>query len=229
MPESVRRRSRRFLRSKWAVLAGIVAVAACLLFVFRGLWLLPFGDFLVYEDRLHRADVIHVIAGEDNRTDHAIQLYKRGLGDRLFFTGGWCENHGYNHGEYGKARAIAQGVPQAAIAFDDSSVISTYMEAEKLRDWIARSATPVRSVIVVSDPFHMRRARWAFKRVLGERIEVQMSPVPFSQTPYHRQWWKDPLSRIYVREEYGKLFYYVLRYQISSGKFRDWLASKDKK
>jgi len=36
------------------------------------------GDFLVVEDDLRPADVIHIIAGDDYRTDYAIQLYQQG-------------------------------------------------------------------------------------------------------------------------------------------------------
>ena len=51
-------------------------------------WLLLIGDFLIVQDSLQPATVIHVIAGEDYRTDYAIQLYKEGYGKTLFFTGG---------------------------------------------------------------------------------------------------------------------------------------------
>jgi hypothetical protein len=74
-----------------------------------------------------------------------------------------------------------------------------------------------RSVVVVSDPFHMRRARWAFRKVLNDRIELQMAPVPFELTPYQRTWRTDPESRSYVREEYEKFIYYIARYQLRLG------------
>lgn len=224
----MRSRLGRFFRSRRGILIGAAALAAILLFALRHQWLLAMGDFLIVRDTLKPADVIHVIAGEDYRTDYAIELYKRGLGKTLFFTGGWCNEHRYHHGEHGRERSLAQGVPSEAIASDDSSVTSTYAEAERLGDWIARSPGPVRSVIVVSDPFHMRRARWAFKRVLGKRIEVRMAPVPFEMTPLTRRWWVGWRGRNEVRDEYEKLVYYVLRYQITRGKLRDWLASMDR-
>ena len=185
------------------------------------------GDFLFMQDTLHPADVIHVIAGEDYRTDYAVRLYEQGFGKTLFFTGGWCEIHLYRHGEHAKERSLAQGVPFSAIAFDDSKVMSTYMEAERLKEWIAQSPDPVRSVIVVSDPFHMRRASWAYRKVLGDDVEVQLAPVPFGLTPYQRTWWKDWQSRQNVRDEYSKFVYYLFRYQYSWGFLRDWLASLD--
>jgi uncharacterized SAM-binding protein YcdF (DUF218 family) len=223
----MRRQISHLFRSKKRILISVVVLAGILIFIFRVRLLLSLGDFLVLQDNLHSADVIHVIAGEDYRTDYAIQLYKQGYGNEIFFTGGWCRRHRYNHGEHGRALAMAQGIPGHAIAFDDASVTSTYMEAIKLKEWIDHKRTPIHSVIVVSDPFHMRRALWAYKKVLGDDIEVQMAPVPFEWTPYRRYWWKDYASRKFVREEYGKYVYYVLRYKISRGKFRDWLAAMD--
>lgn len=181
----------------------------------REQWLMLIGNLLVISDSLHPADVIHVIAGEDYRTDYAIQLYKQGLAKTLFFTGGWCEIHLYRHGEHGEETAVSQGVPLYAIAFDDSTVISTYMEAERLKEWIAHSPYAVRSVIVVSDPVHMRRAHWVYQKVLGDSIKLQMAPVPFDLRPYQRMWWKDQKSRQNVQEEYSKFIYYLFRYEYS--------------
>ena len=114
-----------------------------------------------------------------------------------------------------------------AIASDEAKVTSTYMEAERLKEWIAHSSPSVQSIIVVSDPFHMRRAQWIYQKVFGDNIQIRMAPVPFDRTPYQREWWKDSQSRGYVREEYSKLIYYLLRYQYSWGAFREWLASWD--
>jgi uncharacterized SAM-binding protein YcdF (DUF218 family) len=226
--EKIRRLIFHLSHSKKKILISLVVLGGIVLFVFRERWLLYLGDYLVLQDHLHAAEVIHVIAGEDYRTDYAIQLYKQGYGEMLFFTGGWCVYHHYKHGEHAEARSLAQGIPMNAIAFDDSSVTSTYTEAEKLKEWIAHSPKPIHSVIVVSDPFHMRRARWTYKKVLGGNIEVQMAPVPFEWTSYRRRWWTDQASRRYVREEYEKYGYYILRYQISTGKFHDWLVSMDR-
>jgi len=212
-------------RSKTKTLIGLFGLVTVLLF--HESWLQFIGDALVVEDALQPADVIHVIAGEDDRTDYAIQLYKKGYGKTLFFTGGWCEIHLYPHGEHARERAISQGVTSDAIAFDDSTVTSTYAEAERLKEWILRSPQPVHSVIVVSDPFHMRRARWTYQKVFGSQVRALMAPVPFELTPYQRTWWKDPESRTYVQEEYSKLVYYLFRYQYSRGVLQDWLASFD--
>lgn len=217
------------MRFKKVILVpGLFLVAiACALFLFREPVLLAIGNYLIIEDDLSPADVIHVIAGEDYRTDHAIQLYQLGYAKQIFFTGGWCTFHNYYHGRHGLERALSQGVPEQALAYDDTPVTSTYDEALRLKAYLDASPSPVNSVIVVSDPFHMRRARWTYRRVLGEGIAVRMAPVPFEQTPYWQRWWEDGKSSVYVKDEYLKFFYYVVRYQLRWGPLKDWLASFD--
>lgn len=208
----------------------LVALAALGLFLilFREQWLLLIGNYLIVNDTLQPADVIHVIAGENYRLDYAIQLYQRGYGRKIFLTGGgWCAHAQVNHSIEWKGRATARGVPEDDIVIDEGKIISTYDEVEWLKIWIEQSQVPIRSVIVVSDPFHMRRARWTYEKVLGDSVEVQMAPVPFELTSYERAWWKDEEGRSYVRREYLKYVYYILRYQLSSGMFQEWLISLD--
>jgi len=212
---------------KYLVVPVVLLLLGAILFVFGESIALAAGDFLVIRDDLWPADVIHIIAGEDDRTDYAIQLYKQGYGRQIFFTGGWCTFHGYYHGQHGAERAAAQGVEPASITFDDSRVISTYDEVVLLKEFIAESQTPIRSVIVVSDPYHMRRARWTTQAVLGSETRVQMAPVPFEMSRYRRRWWTDAASRQYVRDEYLKIFYYLARYGWGIRPLSHWLAALD--
>lgn len=190
--------------------------------------LLFIGDFLVIQDKLQPADVIHVIAGPDYRSDYGIQLYQHGYGKQIFFTGGWCKFHNYFHGQHAKERSIEQGVPVEAIAINDSQVTSTYSEVVKLKEFIDQSQVPIHSVIVVSDPHHMKRARWTYRQVLGDQISLEMAPVPFKLSPYQRRWWTDKESLQMVWNEYRKFVYYYVRYRLSWGPIRDWLASLDR-
>ena len=208
--------------------AAAVVVLGVALFLAREPILLAIGDFLVVQDQLHPADVIHVIAGADDRTDYAIQLYKQGYGKVILFTGGWCRFHNLYHGQHGRELALQQGVPPEAIAIDESLVTSTYAEVARLQEFIARSEAPVRSVIVVSDPYHMRRARWTYQHLLGDQIGIQMAPVPFGLSSYLRRWWTDGATRQYVKDEYVKAAYYYARYQWGGGPLHEWLVSLDK-
>jgi uncharacterized SAM-binding protein YcdF (DUF218 family) len=183
--------------------------------------LLAVGSVLVVRDDLSPADVIHVISGPNYRVDYGIRLYQQGYGRQLFFTG-----RGYQ-AYRDKERAVAQGVPSQAVVADGSWVTSTYSEAVRLKEFIARSATPIRSVIISSDAYHMRRARWAYRQVLGDQVHLQMAPVPFEWSPFQRQWWNDRRSRQRVLEEYLKITYYYARYKFGWGPVGRWLASLD--
>jgi uncharacterized SAM-binding protein YcdF (DUF218 family) len=186
------------------------------------------GDFLVLQDRLERADIIHVIAGPDYRTDYGIFLYKKGLAKQIFFTGGICSGHDLSHAQRCKQRALCQGVPSDAIAIDESMVNSTFSEGERFKAYIAQSQTPVHSVIVVSDQYHMRRALWTYRQLLNNNLSIFMAPVPFDESPHKRRWWQNDLTRQYVRNEYFKIVYYFARYKLAFGPIKGWLASFDR-
>jgi len=182
------------------------------------------GKFLVVKDNLYPADAIHVIAGDDYRTEYAIQLYQQGFARKIFFTGGWCTQHGYYHGEHGLQIALAEGIPVEDIAYDDTAVLSTFDETILLKNYLDSNLPSAQSVIVVSDPFHMRRARWTNQMVFGNQLKMIMQPVPFDQTPFKQQWWTDSPSRAYVRDEYTKMIYYLFRYKLGW----NWLSFFDK-
>jgi uncharacterized SAM-binding protein YcdF (DUF218 family) len=184
--------------------------------------LLAVGDFLVVEDEIVPADVIHVLSGPYYRVDYGAQLYEQGYGKQLFLTGRGRQ------ADFDKRRAMRRGVPSEAITTDGTWVTSTYSEAVRLQAFIDASETPVRSVIVVSDAYHMRRARWAYQRVLGDQVQVQMAPVPFESSPFQREWWTHRRSFMRVVEEYLKLVYYYARYKVFRGPIQEWLASLDR-
>jgi len=206
------------------VIAGLVVLTiavSMLLFkdqVFHGI-----GGYLLVEDEFSPVDILHVVAGEDYRTDYAIDLYQQGLANTLFFTGGICQHHGYDHSEHGMQLSLARDVPQEALASDSTPVMSTYDEAVLLKKYIDENQLPKKSVLVVSDPFHMRRAHWTYERVLGDGIKVLMAPVPFKRLSYKDDWWTDPGAQRYILDEYTKMVYYFLRYQLSW----KWLARFD--
>lgn len=210
------------------VLVAAIAASGATLYASREAVYQAVGAYLTVEDPLRRVDVIQVISGPDHRADYAIDLFKRGYGDVIFFTGGWCDTIQGIHAERGRQRALAQGIPAAAIVADATQVTSTYAEAERLKVYLDQRATPVKSVMLVSDSYHMRRARWAYRQVLGDEIELLMAPVPFERSPFAQRWWEDPLSAQMVKEEYLKFAYYVARYQLSFGPVRDWLATLDR-
>jgi uncharacterized SAM-binding protein YcdF (DUF218 family) len=209
-------------RAKYIVPISMVVISLGLipLLSYRAV-LQAMGDFLVVEDELYPADLIHVISGPDQRIDHGVRLYQQGYGRQLFFTGAGSQ------AQRAKVRAVMRGVPPSAVAIDRSRVGSTYSEALRLQEFITQSEAPIRSVILVSDAYHMRRSRWTYREVLGDQIALQMAPVPFEESQHTPYWWTFGPSRRMVVAEYLKLAFYLARYRFSRGIVQEWLTVLD--
>jgi len=202
-------------------LAAVVLIPA-MLYLGRHPLLLAIGDFLIIQDELRPADTIHVISGPDERPEYGIELYLQGYGQRLFFTGS-----GYQ-AEDAYWLSLRRGVPESAVTADSSAVTSTYSEAVRLQAFIAQSRAPIRSVILVSDPYHMRRALWTYQRVVGPGVTFQAAPLAFELSRYRREWWRHPTSLDMVSSEYLKMAYYRVTYALAWGTTKEWLMSLDK-
>ena len=73
---------------------------------------------------------------------------------------------------------VAQGARPAYLQPEQSWASSTYEEALELKQFLDGHPA-LRSVILVSSPYNMRRAKWTFEQVLGRRVTWQYATVPF--------------------------------------------------
>jgi uncharacterized SAM-binding protein YcdF (DUF218 family) len=203
----------------------IVVLAAVLFFPVLNL----IGDYLIVPDSLEKVDLITAVSGPEYRIVYAADLYKKGLAKTLFFTGGYSEKNQRYEAAWSEYLATINGVPEEAIQTDDATVISTYQEAVELKKYIdAHPEGNYKVVTVVTDPYHTRRAKWAYEKVFGSQVQIRMAPVPFAQTGYSKKWWTSSKTIKMVSEEYFKLAFYKLRYQVATGSFQKWLSQFDK-
>ena len=202
----------------------LLFVPFCLILVF----LQPIGDYLIVQDELQRTDLVAAVSGPEYRIIYAAELYTKGLAGTVFFTGGYSENNQRVEAAWSKYVATTHGVPDEAIATNDTAVLTTHDEAVLLKEYIDAHSDQIHTVTVVTDPYHSRRARWIYQKVLGPDIKVYMAPVPRTRTGFAKLWWTDAKSRQLVFQEYFKLIFYYFRYQASSGSFQDWLSQFDK-
>jgi uncharacterized SAM-binding protein YcdF (DUF218 family) len=186
------------------------------------------GDYLIVTDSLEKADLITASSGPEYRILYAVDLYKKGLGKKLFFTGGYSDKNQRYEAAWSKYLATSNGVPEEAIQTDDTTVVSTYQEAVALKQFIDAHPDDYKIVTVVTDPYHTRRAKWAYEKVFGDQVQIRMAPVPFAQAGYSKKWWTSAKTIQMVTEEYFKLGFYKLRYQIATGVFQKWLSKFDK-
>jgi uncharacterized SAM-binding protein YcdF (DUF218 family) len=86
---------------------------------------------------------------------------------------------------------------------------TTYEDALFARDIMLQNNFT--SAIVVSSPYHMRRAAWLFGKVFkNDDITLLYSPVENSWFK-PEQWWTDGRKIHAVMDEYAKFVYYLFK------------------
>ena len=207
------------LRRRVAVRA-IVAAASC--FVVLALLATPAAEFLIVRAEPARAEVVLVLSGAsvyDERLRHGISVFREGRARALVLTndglrGRWSRRRQANltSVERAKDALIDAGIPQERLVLLEPRVTSTYDEAETVRGYVEQSG--VKRILVVTSPYHSRRALWVFRRVL-EPLGVQVgieSPLPGEQSPLPGRWWLSRLGWHSVAIEYVKLVYYRVKH-----------------
>ncbi|MBI4596990.1 MAG: YdcF family protein [Candidatus Omnitrophica bacterium] len=197
--------------------AAATALAAIL--VYLVLFQSPFvwwtAEPLRMEQAPRRAEAIVVFAGGvgesgkagggyQERVKHAVDLYAQGLAPRMIFSSGYT--FVFREAEVMRDLAVTLGVPEEAILLETRAA-NTHENAAFvsaiLRDHGWRSA------LLVSSPYHMRRAMLSLRRTAPE-LAVTPSPVPHSQFYAHSK--GASLEQIRgILQEYASIVYYVLR------------------
>jgi uncharacterized SAM-binding protein YcdF (DUF218 family) len=107
-----------------------------------------------------------------------------------------------------KIEAVWQGVPEERILRAPGTHETTYEEALAVRQLAEERG--FRSLLVVSDPYHLRRARMCFRDALrATGVTVSVQPVNPSWYDPER-WWQDNDSLRETWTEYLKLALYVV-------------------
>jgi uncharacterized SAM-binding protein YcdF (DUF218 family) len=185
-------------RGRWTALAVLLALGA----VFTD----EPARWLVARDAPQSADAAIVLAGDPDyeRTKTAARLVLGGRVQLLVLTGG--EPGPGDSAESLREVALRAGVPAARIRMEQVSH-STHESLEAVRAILEREG--VRCAIVVTSPYHQRRAAWAARRSLPGIATFSHPAEPSAWAP--DGWWKTPRGRRIVFGEYAKLAYYVLR------------------
>jgi uncharacterized SAM-binding protein YcdF (DUF218 family) len=165
--------------------------------------------FLVVSDRLDKADVIIVLSGDTNgeRTSQGVELYKQGYANRLLMSGGQMAWQ-LSYAGWMKKQAETLGVPAGAILTQDRS--RSTLEDAQFSLPIAEQ-NHFKSVILVTSPYHTRRAAAVFKKIFGRAgIRVMVYPVQHSDFNPH-DWWRRHHDTSRVVWEYVARVMYLLK------------------
>lgn len=164
------------------------------------------GEFLIVADPLQKADALVVLAGdEEERIPSGAALFKQGTADWFMLTD-MRLNIPNSQGVYSanvERKAVAQGVPAGRILIVPGQVSTTAEEAARVKAFTLSHG--FRSLIVVTSPYHTRRARWIMRQAFrGTGVTLIMRPAP--DYPYPAAtWWRIPLDRQLTFLEYAKM------------------------
>ena len=180
---------------------------SCVLFAFSVAPLVSCGHGHV-QRALRSADAIVVLGNrpptdaEGNvmpetrrRVTRGVALYRAGLADALLMTGGPAP-HDRIEAEVMRDLAIELGVPASAIRLEKRST-DTIENARHSMALLCDEAPCYPSVIVVSSPYHLERARRLFE-CAGFRVQTAETEVP--EGPYGRRF---SFSEMMVRFAYA--------------------------
>lgn len=125
-------------------------------------------DYMRYEQPLEKADIIIGLGSDDIRiAEYAADLYMRGYGSKLLFTGGLIEGV-YQYFLEPEAiafqnRAIELGVPRDAIMVEDQAQ-NTGENITKSYRILSESGSLPEKIILVQKPFMLRRTYATFMK-----------------------------------------------------------------
>jgi uncharacterized SAM-binding protein YcdF (DUF218 family)/glycosyltransferase involved in cell wall biosynthesis len=113
--------------------------------------------------------------GTEERVQHAVDEYRAGLAPHLVFSSGY--QYSFPEAESMRALAVQQGVPASAIVLERRAT-DTRQNVLFTRDILREHGW--RSVLLVSSPYHMRRAVLVWNRAAPD-VAVVPTPPPRSQ------------------------------------------------
>jgi uncharacterized SAM-binding protein YcdF (DUF218 family) len=171
---------------------NVAAIAASVLVIYVAYLTVRIQQQSVREEA-RPADVILVLGAAEYRgrpspvlrarLDHALALYQDRMAPHILTTGGAGGDPVFTEGAVGRSYLIGRGVPSEAIVVEtegESTVHSIALAGEILR------RMGLRSVIVVSDGYHIYRVK---EMLRAQGLEVYGSPrKELNPDPLREQW-----------------------------------------
>lgn len=163
------------------------------------------GFYLSPQDSLKQADMIVAVSGgeTEQRTMEAVRLYKRGMADTILFSGAAEDKSGPSNAAAMKAIAVSEGVPAKNILVEEESANTeqnALFSSKIIKDQKASS------IILVTSPYHQRRANLNFKEALGPGVEIINHSATDSSWRKNSWWTQDYTVQLTLSELQKNLY-----------------------
>ena len=174
------------------------------------------GHGLAVEDPLEKSDVIVAISGDTGaRAKTAIALWKQGYAPFIVFSGAAVDPDSVSSAEIMRREALRQGVPESATLIEPASATTEENASEVTKLMVTRR---MRSAILVTSPYHQRRAALLFTRSFGPAgLVLRNYPARDPEWNADLWWLHEPLrSRTLI--EIAKLGAEILRPAVTTSR-----------
>ena len=138
--------------------------------------------------------------GYQERVEQAVRLHRARWATHIVFSTGFA--YVFAEAEVMKTLAISLGVPADAILLEEKAG-GTYHNVTFVRPILARHAW--RKVLLVSSPYHMRRALLTFHKIAPE---IEVVPTPGESRFYEHRTGATPAQLKAILHEYVSIAYY---------------------
>lgn len=154
-----------------------------------------------------RSDAIIVVSGGDTaaRVDEGVRLYKAGWAPVLIFSGAARDKSGPSNAAAMRTYAEEQGVPEGDILIEEYGE-TTRQNAENTEQLFDNATT---SIIVVTSPYHQRRAGLEFSKRFADTVTVRNHPAG-SDNQWSAFWWLTPGGWYLAVSEFFKIIAFYL-------------------
>lgn len=183
-----------------AVFLGIVTVLGIIGWLGLGFFLSPQSD-------LEKSDAIVAVSGGEtsSRTEEAIRLYQEGWAPMLIFSGAALDPNSLSNAEAMRRQALAAGVPGRNIIIEEASA-NTFQNAQGVAEIVRKSGYT--KIILVTSPYHQRRAYMSFKAALPREIRI-LNHSATDENWRRSQWWANQYSYDLTISELQKTLFVI--------------------
>ncbi len=170
------------------------------------------GFYLSPQSGLSKSDVIVAISGGETqaRAKEAISLYKDGWSKKIIFSGAAEDKDSISNAEAMQRIAIWEQVPPEDIIIEEKSA-NTYENAQMVKPILEEN--DYKKIILVTSPYHQRRAYLCFKKFLGDGYEILNHSAKDSSWR-RSKWWENKKSLYLTYTEFSRVIYIL-----ATGKF----------
>jgi len=172
------------------------------------------ADWLLIEQKPVSSDFAVILAGDYRRALYAADLYNQGVVGKIYISRPVRTEHEQTldrmnvpfprQEEINWQLLEKKKVPSEAILLFGNGSVSTVEEAHELAK--ITKGQPEASFLIVTSPYHVRRAYMIFSNVLQQD---KFRVIANRYEPFLRQWWRDQTSARNVLLELPKILFYI--------------------